>query len=248
MELATLLKEMTMIPALSGHEEKMARYLSKVLRPLVDEIAIDKAGNLITKINGSDPKAPKIMVFAHMDQLGFMVRQIENDGFIRLERLGGIPEKVLPGTGVWVEAEDETVYPGVIGNKAHHATPPEEKYVVTPYSKLYVDIGAKSNQELYDLGIDIGSPVVYQPHFENLLGSRIAATAIDDRGPKTSCRYFVFGWVGFGRIQSTGSVSGGGGYYTGFCNIIGFDDRRRHSRSERPFRCETGWGTHYGIV
>jgi putative aminopeptidase FrvX len=182
MESVAILKEMTMIPALSGHEQKMARYLSKIFCPLVDEIFIDKAGNLIAKINGSDPHAPKIMIFAHMDQLGFLVRKVEADGFIRLERLGGIPEKVLPGTRVWVEAEDETVYPGVIGNKAHHATLPEEKYVVTPYSKLYVDIGARSNQELYDLGIDVGSPVVYQPHFENLLESRIAATSIDDRG------------------------------------------------------------------
>lgn len=182
MQLMDLLKEMTQIPALAGHEEKMARYLAAALAPYADEISIDKVGNLIARIDGTDPAAPKIMIFAHMDQLGFMVRKIEADGFLRLERLGGIPEKVLPGTGVWVEAEDGAVYPGVIGNKAHHMTPAEEKYAVMPYQQLYVDMGAKSDAELYDMGIDIGSPVVYQARFETLLNERVAATSLDDRG------------------------------------------------------------------
>ena len=182
MEISLLLKEMTAIPALAGHETKLARYLRQAFTPYDDEISVDKAGNLIAKLNGTDPRAPKIMIFAHMDQLGFLVRRIESDGFVRLERLGGIPEKVLPGTPVWVEAEDGAVYPGVIGNKAHHATPADEKYVVTPYSQLYVDMGAQNDRQLYELGIDIGSPVVYQPQFQPLLDGRLAATSIDDRG------------------------------------------------------------------
>lgn len=182
MELISLLNDLTMIPALAGYERKMAQYMRTAMAPYADEIRIDTAGNLIAAINGSDQNAPRVMIFAHMDQLGFVVRKIEKDGFIRLERLGGIPEKVLPGTRMWVESEQGTVFPGVIGVKAHHATPAEEKYIVTPYSQLYLDIGAKSNDEVYKLGIEVGCPVVYKPSFEVLTGGRISATSLDDRG------------------------------------------------------------------
>lgn len=182
MQIGELLKEMCLIPALAGHEQKLARYLRSALEPFSDEIRTDKAGNVIAKINGADDSAPKIMIFAHMDQLGFVVRKIEADGFVLIERLGGIPEKVLPGTRVLVENEDGEAIPGVIGMKAHHATPADEKYKVIPYQELYVDLGATNAQEVRKLGIEIGCPVVYRPQFQELQNGRVAATSIDDRG------------------------------------------------------------------
>lgn len=182
MQFRDLLKEMCLIPALSGHEERMARNLGAAVSPFVDETRVDQAGNLIATIRGTDATAPKVMVFAHLDQLGFVVRKLDADGFVRLERLGGIPEKVLPGTPVLIETEDGGEVPGVIGVKAHHATPAEEKYVVTPYAQLYVDVGAASADELKALGIEVGCPVVYEPRFAELAGGRVAATSLDDRG------------------------------------------------------------------
>lgn len=182
MQLRDLLRDMVMIPALSGHEERMASYLREALSPYADEVRVDQAGNLIATINGADSRAPRVMVFAHMDQLGFVVHKVEPDGFIRLERLGGIPEKVLPGTPVWLETEDGGTVPGVIGVKAHHATPAEEKYTVIPYGQLYVDIGASSEAQVKALGVEVGCPVVYQPRFQAIEGDRISATSLDDRG------------------------------------------------------------------
>lgn len=182
MQLKEILREMMLLPALSGHEDRMARYFRDALAPLSDEVRVDQAGNVIATFKGTDEQAPRVMVFAHLDQLGFVVRKIEEDGFIRLERLGGIPEKVLPATPVVVETEDGRTVPGVIGNKAHHVTPPEEKYVVTPYSQLYVDIGAASAEEVRALGIEVGCPVVYEPRFQVLQGGRVCGTSVDDRG------------------------------------------------------------------
>ena len=90
------LKDTAMIPALAGYEQKLAAYMKKEFESLGYATEIDTFGNCIAKLEGTDPEAPVVMVFAHMDSLGFVVRYIEEDGFIRIERLGGIPEKVLP--------------------------------------------------------------------------------------------------------------------------------------------------------
>lgn len=186
MQLAELLKDMALIPALSGHEERMARYLKGALSPYADEVRLDPVGNLIARIDGTDPAAPRVMVFAHMDQLGFVVRKVEEEGYLRLERLGGIPEKVLPGTRVLVETEDGDLVPGVIGLKSHHATPPEEKYVVIPYTDLYVDVGAGSAAEIRGMGIEAGCAVVYEPRFQALADGRVSGTSLDDRAGCTA--------------------------------------------------------------
>ena len=81
------------------------------------------------------------MLFAHMDQLGFVVRKIEANGLVRVERLGGVPEKALPSQAVLFCVGEGRDVPGVIANKSHHATTPEEKYRVLPYPELYIDAG-----------------------------------------------------------------------------------------------------------
>ena len=73
------------------------------------------------------------MLFTHMDQLGFVVRKIEDDGFIRIERLGGVPERALLSQAVTICVGEGRDRAGLIANKSHHATTPEEKYKVVPY-------------------------------------------------------------------------------------------------------------------
>jgi len=176
------LSEVAMIPALAGHEQKMADYMQKEFESLGYPTEIDTFGNVIAKLEGTDEKAPTIMVFAHMDSLGFFIRYIEDDGFLRIERLGGIPEKVLPSTEIQVQCKDGSMVEGVIGIKAHHVTPAEEKYIVDKYMNMFIDIGATSKQEVLDLGINIGAPVVYKPRYKKLLGNRALMTTADDRG------------------------------------------------------------------
>lgn len=174
-------KEMMLTPALSGHEKRMTAYMKQELTSASDHVETDRLGNVIARIDGTNSDAPRVMVFAHMDQLGFIVRKVEADGFLRIERLGGIPEKVLPGVRVWVESEDGKQYPGLIAPKAHHVTPPEEKYVVTPIGQLFIDIGYSSKQEVEELGIYPGCAVVYQPQFDELLNDRFMGTSADNR-------------------------------------------------------------------
>lgn len=180
------LQETSGIPALAGHEQKLAAYMKAEFERLGLETTIDTIGNCIAKIEGTDPNAPVVMIFSHMDSLGFVVKYIDEDGFIRIERLGGIPEKVLPSTEVVVGCRDGSYLNGVIGVKAHHVTPPEEKYVVEKYQNLYIDIGATSREQVLSMGIDIGSPVVYKPKYQKLLNDRAYLSFSDNRSGCTS--------------------------------------------------------------
>lgn len=175
------LREMCLIPALSGYEQRMAAYLREKMQALGLTSHIDRIGNCITELPGSNPNLPPLMIFGHMDQIGFFVKSIEPTGFLRLERLGGVPEKVLPAIDVQVQCRSGRMIDGVIGMKSHHITPAEEKYVVEKCGSLFVDIGARSLAEVLALGIDVGQPVVYAPKFKELLGGLVSATSLDNR-------------------------------------------------------------------
>ena len=187
-----LLERFMLLPAPSGYEKEMAYSLKDTLSPYSDEISIDKVGNVIAKIHGTDKSSPAIMVYAHMDQLGFIVRKIEADGYIQLDRLGGIPEKVLPGLKLSIRSEDGSFHPAVIGSKSHHAASAEEKYKVDLVTSLFVDIGASSAEQVREMGIEIGCPAIYEPSFRKLYGTKVSGTAVDNRGGCTGLAYIAY--------------------------------------------------------
>jgi putative aminopeptidase FrvX len=178
--LKSSLVDLMLIPGLSGYEGRVRRYLKSALGEFGILSRTDRMGNLIATIPGI-ADAPTVMLFTHMDQLGFVVRKIEKNGLIRLERLGGVPERALASQAVLFCVGEGRDVPGVIANKAHHATQPEEKYKVLPYPEIYVDAGFSSAAEALAAGIDIGTPVVYKPEVIELAGGRIAGTSVDDR-------------------------------------------------------------------
>ena len=89
-----LLRELTAIPALSGYEDRMIARMRDLFSQHADKVQVDKLGNVIATFNGESPE-PNLMIFAHMDELGLVIRKIEEDGFLRFERVGGVPEKSL---------------------------------------------------------------------------------------------------------------------------------------------------------
>jgi len=173
-------KDLMMIPGLSGHEGHVRRHLKRELTNLGIATKTDRTGNLIATLEG-DAGLPSVMFIAHMDQLGLIVRKIEASGLLRVERVGGVPEKALPAQQVLLSAGNGRTVPGVIANKSHHATTPEEKYRVVPYQDLYIDCGFRNVEEASAAGVNVGTPIVYAPNFVELAGGRIAGTSVDDR-------------------------------------------------------------------
>ncbi|MDP3525725.1 MAG: M42 family peptidase, partial [Hoeflea sp.] len=128
-QLRTDLFDLIMTPGLSGHEERVAKLIRTRLSESGIESRVDRMGNVIASIGG-DASAPSVMIFTHMDQLGFFVRKIEANGLIRVERMGGVSERAMAAQAVTLCVGEGRDVPGIIMNKAHHATTPEEKYKV----------------------------------------------------------------------------------------------------------------------
>ncbi len=174
------LTRLMLIPGLSGHEDRVRAAIAEALSDEGMTSRSDRMGNLIATFEGA-PDAPTVMLFAHMDQLGFVVRRIDEDGLLRVVRLGGVPERALASQAVRICLGEGRDVDGVLYNKAHHATQPDEKYQVLKAHELRIDTGHGSRQAVEAAGIRIGAPVVYKPHVMDLAGGRIAGTSVDDR-------------------------------------------------------------------
>lgn len=172
------LLELMLLPGLSGYEDRVRRSIKTRLSDQGIDSQTDRLGNLHAHFPGN---GPRVMLFTHMDQLGFIVRKIEANGLLRLERLGGVPERALASQDVLICVAEGHDVPGIIANKSHHATAPSEKYTVVPYAQLYVDTGHGSAEAVEAAGIRIGQPVVYAPHALELASDRVCGTSIDDR-------------------------------------------------------------------
>lgn len=174
------LTALMLVPGLSGYEDRVRALIRDRLAAAGVAARTDRLGNLIATFAG-DAAAPSVMLFTHMDQLGLIVRKIEDDGLIRVERMGGIPERALAAQAVLLCVGEGRDVPGVITTKSHHATTPEEKYQVVRAPDIRIDTGHGSKAAMLAAGVAIGTPVVYLPKVLELAGDRIAGTSVDDR-------------------------------------------------------------------
>lgn len=181
MKLIEYVEKYCLTPAISGHEDLMIKSLSQDLQKFADEVSVDNLGNVIALIKGKSESAPKVMIFAHTDQIGMFVKSITEEGFLKIVRLGGVPERILAGATIQIKTKSSQIISGVIGTISHHLTPDDKKYVVPKIEEMYVDIGAKSKTDALALGVEVGSPAFYEPKFTKLANNRIAATSVDDR-------------------------------------------------------------------
>lgn len=179
------LGKLSAITALSGHEEPMIAYMKEHFAPFADDMEVDALGNVICRIRGRNGSGGAgaggpAMVFAHMDELGLIVRKVEATGYLRVVRVGGIPERVLQGQRVVLTGDAGLVY-GVIGVKSHHVTTADEKYKVVPVDDCYIDIGAGNADEVEALGVHVGTPITYDIALRTMPGGLVTGKALDDR-------------------------------------------------------------------
>jgi putative aminopeptidase FrvX len=174
-----MLKELTEASGVPGYEREIRDVVRRYFMPF-GELTQDKLGSLICKKSGSAEK-PKIVIAAHMDEIGFMVKFITPDGFIRFTPLGGWWDQVLQAQRIVIKTGKGEVT-GVIGAKPPHLLPEEERKKVVEKRDMYIDIGAISQQEVEAAGVRIGDPIVPKADFTILSnGKTYLAKALDDR-------------------------------------------------------------------
>lgn len=142
--LTETLKELCALPGVSSCEDAVRDYIRAITAPYADRSYTDTLGNLIIEKKGICPGTKKVMLAAHMDEVGLMVHTITEDGYLKFRPVGGIDRRVLLGKPVLVGKQK---LPGVIGLKAYHLTSGEEARSIPKLTEFYIDIGADSREE-----------------------------------------------------------------------------------------------------
>ena len=175
-----LLKELSESPGASGYEVGVTKLVSAKLKPYVDRVRVDRFSNLIAKKAGGKGKE-SVMLCAHMDEVGLIVKHVDDEGFLIFETLGGLDARVLPSQRVQVITKDGPIA-GVIGCKPPHLQTPKEMESVYKVEDLFIDVGASGKREVESWGIKPGCPVVLERSLEKIgKGSLVSGKALDDR-------------------------------------------------------------------
>ncbi|MCR8851018.1 M42 family metallopeptidase [Rossellomorea sp. SC111] len=161
-ETLTMLKDLTDAKGVPGNEREVREVMKKYIEPFADEVTTDNLGSLIAKKVG-DENGPKIMVAGHLDEVGFMITQIDSKGFLRFQTVGGWWSQVMLAQRVTIVTSQGEVT-GVIGSKPPHILPPEARKKPVDIKDMFIDIGASSREEVQEWGVKPGDMVV--PHFE----------------------------------------------------------------------------------
>lgn len=165
------------LDGVSGSENEIRDYILERALPLADEIITDAIGNILVFKKGAKAPAQKLMLCAHMDEVGLIVTHITDDGYLRFATAGGIDRRVLPGKKVYVGSER---VPGFIGTKAIHLTTAEQRKNIPPMKDMFIDIGA-SDAEQAKKRVALGDWVAFDDTVIRFGDGFIKAKAIDDR-------------------------------------------------------------------
>lgn len=172
------LKAMEETPSVSGFEQPVGRVIRKWMKPFADEITTDLHGNTIVALN---PKGkPRVMLAGHYDQIGLMVKWVNDEGYIYFGTVGGIDPTVLPGSRVTIHTRNGPVE-GVIGRKPIHLMKPEERgQAKIEIQDLWIDIGAP-NRKAALKRVSIADPVTYRLGMERLGEDFVTSPGLDDK-------------------------------------------------------------------
>jgi len=180
-DLKNELKQLTSLTGLSSREDEVVRYMYGQFRQATDDVTVDMLGNVTAAFRCGRPGAQKVMLFAHMDEVGLMVKKVEPDGFLRMERLTAVNSHIIPGTEFLVRTHGGKLIPGVVGAKSHHFMSASEKVRMPELQELYLDIGCASAGEVAKLDISEGCVMSFAHHFHELQGDIVSTKSLDDR-------------------------------------------------------------------
>ncbi len=166
-EFKEIVRKVTAVYGPSGRETKAGQLLTDMIRTYVDEIKFDALGNAVGIKKGTSGK--KVMLSAHMDQIGLIVLDIDDKGFLRFAPVGGISPEMTVGRDVVFDNGTR----GVVCREQKNVTPP------AALTQMFIDIGCTSREEA-EAHVAMGDICVYAPHFVDM-GSRVACCALDDR-------------------------------------------------------------------
>ncbi|MEM9548409.1 MAG: M42 family metallopeptidase [Bacteroidota bacterium] len=169
-----LLREVCRVPGAPGYEQRIREFIIQTVTPYVDDVSTDAMGNVIALKRGSSDK--KVMVAAHMDEISFIVTEIDSDGFVRFHTLGGFDAKTLTAQRVIIHGREDVM--GVMGTKPIHVLTPEERSKAPKTIDFFIDTGMKK-EELEKL-VRVGDPITRERELIEM-GDCVNSKSIDNR-------------------------------------------------------------------
>ncbi|MHA1472617.1 MAG: M42 family metallopeptidase [Promethearchaeota archaeon] len=184
-----LQEELSNLIGVSGYEGDVSNFILNLIEKegLADKVWIDPLGNVLAKKEGTSGKN-KILLDAHMDEIGFMVSHIEKKGFLRFVPIGGWDRRILLGQSIVIRSEVGKLLHGIIGSKPPHLTSANERKKVVEIPEMYIDIGMSSEKEVNENQINIGSTGTLFTPFLDFPNNMIRGKAFDDR---TGCNLLL---------------------------------------------------------
>jgi len=176
-KLKNLLERLSNAHGISGYENSIRDIITKEVKPCVDELRTDSLGNLIATKKG---KSPSVMIAAHMDEIGLMVKYIDDEGFVRFAKVGGWFDQTLLNQRVWLHTKKGMIA-GVIGSKPVHVMKEEEKKKPVEAKDMFIDVGATSKDEAAAMGVEAGVTASLDRAVTELTSDRVTGKAFDDR-------------------------------------------------------------------
>jgi putative aminopeptidase FrvX len=170
------LKSIANVPSPSGYEQGAARLFRGYTEAFADHVSTDVHGNVVAVLNADVPV--KIMLAAHMDEIGFIVHYIGDEGLLYISGIGGHDSVIPVGQRVWVHGRERV--PGVVGSKAIHLLDEDERKKKPKLTDLWVDVGATSRAEAEAM-VQLGDVITYQSEFQMLMGDRATARGFDNK-------------------------------------------------------------------
>ena len=175
-----LLRDLSERFGVAGFESEVRERLEELVRPHVDEMRVDPLGNLIAERRGDG--GPRLMVDAHMDEIGFMVSYIEEGGWLRIVPVGGWDARIVAAHALTILADGGGKVRGILGTLPPHILTQADREKPLALEDAFVDVGAGSAAEVEEMGIRVGSPAVIAYPFELLNGGNaVVGKALDDR-------------------------------------------------------------------
>jgi putative aminopeptidase FrvX len=203
--LAEKLEKLSNACGVAGREEEVRNLMLKLMKPYADRIFVDNLENVIAVKKGKK-SSPKVMLAAHMDEIGLMVKTISKEGFLQFAKMGGIDDRILIAQKVIVYTSKGQLQ-GIIGSKPPHIQKEEERKKIVTYDELFIDIGAESKEDVYKMGVKVGDPVAFDTKYAKISKDTAIGKAFDDRVgcavmietlkllKKTNCNVFAVGTV-----------------------------------------------------
>lgn len=179
-EAETFLYELLNTPSPTGFEVQGQRVWAKRCREFADSVESDAYGSAWATVKGTHDSAPTVMIEAHADEIGFMVKYVTDDGFLHLDRIGGSDWATARGRRLTIHGDKGDVL-GIIGNTAIHIRDRKDGEKAPEVHELFVDIGAKSAKEVEEMGIRVGHPGVYADSAIPFGKNGIVGRALDNR-------------------------------------------------------------------